>query len=361
MQIKSVTLQNFRNHERTRLDLNEGINVLVGDNAQGKTNLLEAIYMTCVGRGFKSPRDREVIRFGQDFAKVKTTAIKKFGKIDVEIIISTAPGKSGKQIKINEIPISKMGELMGTVTCVFFNPDELKLVKESPADRRRFMDIDISQMDKIYFYNLLRYNKVLKQRNALLKSFTRTPDELRALDIWDEQLATYAEQIVKRRVLFCEELKPHAISTHKSLAPSEDLSISYEGSNCSTWNKGFLGQLKAVRDKDLNLRTTTIGPHRDDILLLLNGRDVRSFASQGQQRSVALSLKIAELKVFEQVTGEKPILLLDDVLSELDETRQEKLLSIIGGWQSVVTATSFDHPNLKGCKVFKIHEGKVLI
>ena len=347
--IKSVELQNFRNHTRTKIELGAGVNVLVGDNAQGKTNLLEAIYMTCVGRGFRSPRDREIIRFGQDFAKVNTITDKKFGRISVEITISTAPGKSGKQIKINDIPIAKMGELMGSVTCVFFNPDELKLVKESPADRRRFMDIGISQMDKVYFYNLLRYNKILKQRNAMLKSMRATPDELRALEIWDDQLAKYGTEIIKRRKQFCEELRSHVIGVHGDLAPTEKLSLEYETFAEMFHVEHFVNALRTARDKDLHLRTTTIGPHRDDIAMVLDGRDVRSFASQGQQRTVALSMKIAELKIFECVTGEKPILLLDDVLSELDENRQSKLFELIKGWQSVITTTMFqpkDSPQL---------------
>jgi len=376
--IKSLSLQNFRNHARTVVEFGEGINVLVGDNAQGKTNLIEAIYMTCIGRGFKSPRDREVIKFGQDFAKVKTTAVKKFGKISVEIAVSTIQGKAGKSIKINEVPITRTGELMGTVPCVFFNPDELKLVKEAPADRRRFMDIDISQIDKIYFYNLLRYNKVLKQRNALLKSIGTSADEMRSLDIWDEQLATLGEQIINRRVLFCEELKKEVVGVHKVIAPGETIEVAYEGalgdisprkSSASPADNSLakhapaplLSLLKSARANDLRLRTTTVGPHRDDIALSINGKDVRGFASQGQQRTVALSLKIAELKIFERVIGEKPVLLLDDVLSELDARRQAKLLDLIKEWQSIITTTEFSsQAPLAALRVFKVASGAIV-
>ena len=358
MQIKRVQLKNFRNHASTVAELSPGINVIIGDNAQGKTNLLEAIYFTCVGRGFRSPRDREAIRFGQNFAKVSTTAEKSFGEISVEITLSTAPGRTGKQVMINQVPIAKMGELMGSVTCVFFNPDELRLVKESPADRRRFMDIDISQMNKVYFYNLLRYNKILKQRNALLKGMSPKPtaDELSALDIWDEQLSAYADQIMKQRTAFCGDLQSLAPQIHAELAEGETLSVEYE---CSTWN--ILEKLKVAREKDLQLRTTTVGPHRDDILLKLDGKDVRLFASQGQQRSVALSLKIAELKIFERATGEKPILLLDDVLSELDAHRQARLFKLIDGWQCIITATAFDKSLAPTAKIFKIKDGKLFI
>ena len=406
MIFQSVELQNFRNHAKTILNLGAGVNILVGDNAQGKTNIIEAIYMTCIGRGFRSPRDRDVIKFGESTAVIKTTAEKRYGKIDIEIMISAPPETTikntrggshppAKQIKINGIPIAKMGELMGSLMCVFFNPDELKLVKETPADRRRFMDIDISQMDKGYFYNLLKYNRILKQRNALLKNISRTRDEMRSLDIWDEQLATVGESITARRVSFCEELRENVTKIHKNFAPTEILDIELEcvGGETNTTHIGkshlavaqsatrvsqalanapdtpthpptencnaspntrcgshplFLDALKKARERDLRMRTTTVGCHRDDLAISINGRDVRSFASQGQQRTVALSLKLAELAIFERVTGERPILLLDDVFSELDQSRREKLIELIAPYQSIITATEFalDHmPN----------------
>ena len=355
MLIKSLSIQNFRNHAATSVELCDGVNVFVGKNAQGKTNLLEAIYMTCVGRGFRSNKDKDAIMFGKDFARVKTVAMKRYGKVDVDIIVA-----QGKQIKINSIPISKMGELMGTMTCVFFNPDELKLVKEAPADRRRFMDIDLSQMDKTYFYNLLKYNKILKQRNALLKSMNiASADELRSLDIWDEELCKAGELIISRRRIFCEELNKSVGAVHKAIAPDEVVEIELETvQNCSTWNN-FLGELRKSRDKDLRLRTTTVGPHRDDIAISINGKDVRGFASQGQQRTAALSMKIAELGVFEKATGEKPVLLLDDVFSELDEGRRVRLLELIGGWQTVITATEFDEALCPGVKLYQVHNGAV--
>jgi len=362
MLIKSIALQNFRNHKSTVLKLSHGINVLVGDNAQGKTNLLEAIFLTCVGRGFRSPRDREMIKFDASVTRVKTVAAKKFGDISVEVTISSVQGKAGKQIKINDIPIAKMGELMGSVTCVFFSPDELRLVKEAPADRRRFMDIGISQIDKVYFYNLLRYGKILQQRNALLKTMSPRYDELRALDIWDEQLAKVGGDIIERRIVFCEELKKAVIDVHESLAPGEDIEITYEGIAKiakivprGTIGTALLDSLRTVRDKDMRLKTTTVGPHRDDLAITVNGKDVRLFASQGQQRTAALSLKLAELKIFESMTGEKPVLLLDDVFSELDLGRQTRLLDAIKDCQCIITATKF--APCDGVKIFKIRDG----
>lgn len=331
MIVKSVELVNFRNHARRKVTFSPDINMIVGKNAAGKTNILEAIYMTCVGRTFRTVRDKDVVMFGKDWARVSTIAGKKCGDLGVEIVV----GGKGKQIKINGIPISKMGELIGSLTCVFFNPEELKLVKDAPADRRRFLDIDISQIDKGYFYTLLKYNKILKQRNALLKTIGNGESEMRSLDIWDEELATAGERIIEARRRFCEELSAELPSVHKALAPDEGLCVQYEPAGVGA----LLDQIRAARANDLRLRTTTVGPHRDDLLITINGRDVRTFASQGQQRTAALSLKVAELIIFERVTGERPILLLDDVLSELDADRQERLLKLVQGWQVILTTT----------------------
>jgi DNA replication and repair protein RecF len=354
--IKSLALQNFRNHKDTFLKLSQGINVIIGDNAQGKTNLLEAIYLTCVGRGFRSPKDRDLIKFDEDIMRVKTTVSKNYGDTSIEIVLSSVSGRSGKQIKIDEIPIRRIGELIGNITCIFFNPDELKLIKEAPADRRRFMDIDISQIDKIYFYNLLKYNKILQQRNALLKIIASAPQNNsvtnnKMLDVWDEQIATVASEITARRATFINMLRPLVSAVHKTLASQENIDIIYNNID------NILMKFKESREKDIRLKTTTIGPHRDDLTITINGKNIHSFASQGQQRTAALSIKLAELKVFENTTGEKPILLLDDVLSELDTSRQEKLLNAITGYQSIITAATFNSDiNLQ---LFKIQNGKL--
>jgi DNA replication and repair protein RecF len=369
MVIKSLSVVNFRNHQKSALELVAGCNIFVGGNAQGKTNLLEAIYFTCVGRTFRTARDREVIRFGSDFAKITTKAEKKFGGVTVEILISAVAGRAGKQIKINGIPIAKMGELIGSVQCVFFNPDELRLVKDAPADRRRFLDIDISQIDKGYFYNLLKYNRILKQRNALLKEFMGGESEMRGLDIWDEQLAGVGADIVGRRVLFCEELKKGVESVHKIIAPTETIAVELETLGSRTTGSvsgggitpitadGFLQILRAARKNDLRLKTTTVGPHRDDLLITIGGKDVRDFASQGQQRTAALSLKLAELEIFERASGEKPILLLDDIFSELDAERQGRIVKFISNWQSIITTA--ENVTISGAKVFAVRDGTV--
>ena len=368
MIIKTLEVTNFRNHEKSVINLGPKINVLVGKNAQGKTNLLEAVYLTCVGRGWRTHKEREMIMFNKDHARVRAVVEKKFGEITVEVSLSK---KEKKAIKINDIPVQKMGELMGQVNCVFFSPDELRLVKDAPADRRRFLDIDISQIDKTYFYSLLKYNKILMQRNALLKS--KTEDIQRGLDIWDTQLARAGAFVIFKRLSHIEQLKPFVDKAHNYLTGGgEQIELSYinitskneeslTGLDLEDIEKLLVDNLRLAREKDLRLKTTTVGPHRDDLLIKINGRDVRYFASQGQQRTTALSLKLAELELFEKATGEKPILLLDDVFSELDDERQSRLVKVLNYCQSIITTTSdIEMATKSDHKTFKVSGGKVI-
>jgi DNA replication and repair protein RecF len=418
--IKSIKLQNFRNHKNTVAEFINGTNILVGANAQGKTNLLEAIYLSCVGRGWRAVRDIEMVGYatadgksatptdgisapvGVDkpdpditttptavasisaensvnaitptpthTATVYTTTVKKFGDITVAVKLG---GGEKKAISINGIPISKVGELMGTNPCVFFSPDELRLIKDAPADRRRFLNIDISQIDKSYFYALIRYNKILSQRNAYLKSLPATgqnEDIMRGLSIWDEQLVSCGSILVQKRTQFVNNLTPHLISVHKNLTDNaENIKFSYVFcgfndteeviNNTDNIKEFFARQLWLAREKDLRLRTTTVGAHRDDIKIEINGKDIRVYGSQGQQRTAALSIKLAELQLFTDITNEKPILLLDDVFSELDSSRRRRLLTFIKNVQTVITTTEmpeiFEGDNVK---VFQIKNGKI--
>jgi DNA replication and repair protein RecF len=360
--IKSLTLKNFRNHASTQINLAPTLNILVGDNAAGKTNLLESIYLTCVGRGARTRKDTELIKFGSPRARVQTLAQTRHGDITIDIQI---PAQGKKQIKINGTPIAKMGELLGTINCVYFAPDELSLIKDAPDARRRFMDISISQLDKNYFYSLLRYQKILRQRNSYLKSLSPQqcakethPNPFAELDIWDTQLIKEAQYIITRRQSFLHALAPLAESAHTNLtASSESLTLSYETSPLD---------LAASRANDLRLKTTTTGPHRDDIKIFVNDLDIRSFGSQGQQRTVALSMKLAELELFRAETGETPILLLDDVFSELDEHRQQRLIDVLKNFQTIITTTeqkivprgTFRAP--LETIVFKIKSGRLL-
>lgn len=344
MRITQLTVDNFRNHKHTTLQLSDGVNVLVGPNAQGKTNLLEAIYLSCVGRGWRAGRDSEMVQFGKERALVQVTALKNFGSVDIAIQLGSGLKKS---ISINRVPITKVAELMGQINCIFFSPDELKLIKEAPVDRRRFMNIDISQIDKSYFYALARYNKILQQRNAYLKDNI----DSRELSVWDTQLIAQGNILIEKRKAFIEKLTPYVKATHQELTnQQENIVLTYE--TCID----FARELAAARERDLRLRTTTVGPHRDDIAILINGQDVRIYGSQGQQRTVALSIKLAELNLFADITGERPILLLDDVFSELDSSRQSRLLTAIKQTQVIITTT--EAPDVG--KIFKIKNGSVL-
>ncbi|MDR0383729.1 MAG: DNA replication/repair protein RecF [Christensenellaceae bacterium] len=346
MFIKEIELKNFRNHKNTFVKFSPGTNILLGANAQGKTNLLEAIYLTAIGRGWRASKDKEMITFGEGSSTIITKTQKRFGTLEINIKLNE---KSKKSISINKLPISKVGELMGNVNCVFFSPNELRMIKDAPADRRRFLDIDISQIDKAYFYALLRYEKILSQRNAFLKNIS-TEDDIRSLEIWDKQLIDVGAFIIEKRISFINKLSPLIVIAHNKLTNSqENITFSYvcvcignkeKVINISTNIIDTLKfQLNNARENDIRLKTTTIGPHRDDIKIEINGNDVRRFGSQGQQRTASLSIKLAELKLFELETGETPILLLDDVFSELDETRQTSLLNYIQSVHSIITTT----------------------
>ncbi len=348
MFIKTLSLKNFRNYEQEELTFNDGINILTGANAQGKTNAAEAIFFLCTGYSPRANRDKLVVRHGQEEASVKGVASSLYGEVSVRIDFNKSDKKS---IYINELQVLKIGELLGNINSVFFNPSELKLVQESPEDRRRFLNVSLSQMSKNYFYALQRYNKILSQRNNLLKD----PDKYiirETLPIWDEQLSKQAAKIIKSRNEFLTELAPIAQEKHALLSNGkETLSMKTESGYYGSEEEiayAMYQDLKTGLERDMRLGFTTIGPHRDDIKFTLNGDDVRVFGSQGQQRTVALSLKLAETETFNKRFGEYPILILDDVLSELDKKRQRKLIGAVEHLQTVFTATGMDSQVFRG-------------
>ncbi len=354
MKIKSLHLKNFRNYEDETFSFSDGINILTGSNAQGKTNSAEAIFFLCTGYSPRANKDALVIRTGYDTGEICGVANGNYGDVNVKIRFNRL-GK--KQIFINGLEVLRIGELMGNIHSVFFNPSELKLVQESPEDRRRFMNISLSQMSKSYFYALSRYNKILAQRNNLLKN----PDRIvirETLPIWDEQLSKEAGLIIAHRNKFLSELEPIAKEKHAFLSDNTEILSLKAESDYSGDEKQiatFLyADLKANLEKDLRLGYTSIGPHRDDIKFLLNDVDVRTFGSQGQQRTVALSLKLAETETFYNRFGEYPILILDDVLSELDKKRQRKLIKSVEHLQTIFTATHFDRTVFKDTEVNRI-------
>lgn len=354
MFVKSLQLKNFRNYSDEVFEFSEGINLITGDNAQGKTNCAEAIFYLCTGYSPRATRDKQVIRYGEASAHISATAETSYGSINVAM--SFYPDK--KQIKINGVETLKMGEILGNINSVFFNPGELKLIKESPDDRRRFLDISLSQMNKKYFYALQRYKKILSQRNTLLKDENK--DLIReTLPIWDVQLSRVAATIVKERNEFLRLLSPEAKNAHAFITcGKEELEVSagyrYEGSEAVIEGQ-ILSDLKETVEKNIALGYTTVGPHRDDLKIKINGEDVKIYGSQGQQRTAALSLKLAELEVFNFRFNEYPVLLLDDALSELDKQRRMRVLEKTEGIQTIITCTekddTFDGVRLKNISV----------
>ncbi len=338
MYISSIEVADFRNYVRQTITLNDGINFVVGNNAQGKTNLLEAIYLCSVGKSDRTPRDKELIRFGSSKALIRLIANKEYETSKVEIsLFADAP----KRISINGMPISRMGELMGVVNTVFFSPDVMRIVKEAPSDRRRFMDIALCQMSRTYFYLLTRYNRTLMQRNRLLKS--GVVDD--ALDVWDMQLVESGARIIKTRRGFIDSLNGVIGSVHQYLSGGrESLHLSYEaieGDSVEAVGAAMKKRLIEDRDKDRLRGYTHSGPHKDDISFMVGDMDLRTFGSQGQQRTASLSLKIAEAELVAR-RGEKPVLLLDDVLNELDLERRKRLIERVASYQTIITCTHID-------------------
>ena len=351
MQIKKLYLKNFRNYSEETVEFSDGLNVLYGANAAGKTNMLEAVYLTIIAKTPRTTKEKELVLEGEKYAVVKVLVENNFRSHKVEIIIDD---KGKKRILVDSLPINRAGELIGVVAVVFFSPDEMKLVKESPDYRRRFLDISLSQQQKEYFNALVKYNKILKQRNNLLKSEYDDMDAM--LDVYDVQLSDVGLVILDKRREFVNTLKTYALKTHKFLSDNgETLEVEYE---TELTKDNFLKLLKKNREKDKKLSFTTVGPHRDDLKLIVNGKDARKFASQGQQRSIALSLKFAELELYKIETGEKAVLLLDDVLSELDVKRRTQLLELSKEYQTILTCTEFD--SYEKAVKFKIENGKII-
>lgn len=361
MKIHELRLKNFRNYSEEIFSFGDGINILCGQNAQGKTNAAEAVFLLCTGYSPRATKDKQLVKTGEERANISCLAQTLYGEISIDMAISP---KLNKEVKINQTPIKKIGELLGNVNSVFFNPSELKLVQEAPEDRRRFLNISLSQMSRGYFYALGRYNKILYQRNNLLKEQNRAMI-LDTLPIWDKELVKYASKIVVMRNELLKALAPFAEEAHAYLSGgSEKLSVSMENGWQGSQEEvayAIEEDLKLSYEKDLRLGFTNIGPHRDDMKIILNGEDVRIFGSQGQQRTVALSIKLAEAEIFKARTGEYPVLILDDVLSELDKTRQRRLISKVEGMQTILTCTNIDGSLLKGknYKKIKISLGKI--
>jgi DNA replication and repair protein RecF len=358
MIVESLSLQNYRNYENLSLNFSDGTNIFYGNNAQGKTNILEAVYMSGTTKSHRTNKDLELIRFSEEESHI-STMVKKNGishKIDIHL-----KNNKSKGVAIDGIPIKKASELFGMINFVFFSPEDLNIIKNGPAEKRRFMDIELCQLNKIYLSDLANYNKIVIQRNKLLKDLYFRGDFKDTLDIWDLQLCEYGQKIIEMRESFIERLNEIIFDIHHSLSGGkENLKIVYL-KNCEKEN--FMEQLRINRERDIKLKTTSVGPHRDDLGFLFDGMDVRKFGSQGQQRCAALSLKLSEIELVKSVTKDTPILLLDDVLSELDKNRQNYLLNHIHDIQAMITCTGLDE--FVNCrfsidKIFKVTDGTVV-
>lgn len=339
MHISWLRLFQFRNYEQASLCPARGITVLHGANAQGKTNVIEAVYLCCVGRSHRTAKDAELIRWGQPAAQVAVQIERREGVEDVSVRIGSGDKKK-KTIKINGSQVTRIGELMGHVNAVLFSPEDLRLVKDGPDERRRFLNMEISQLQPAYFYALQRYMRALHQRNGLLRQIAQTGNTalMETLDEWDALLVETGTQVIDRRLRYLEQLAEKAGAVHDSLSSQqESLQLRYQGRALD--KETFTRLLHAGRAEDVRRGSTTVGPHRDDYRIQLNGRDARAYASQGQQRTIALSLKLAEIEVMHETLGEWPILLLDDVMSELDIHRRKMLLQRIENVQTIITCT----------------------
>lgn len=357
MIVKSVELSNFRNYEYLDLSFDPGTNIFYGDNAQGKTNILEAVYVSGTSKSHKGSRDKEMIRFDQKESHIRTLVEKNDREYQIDIHLKK---NRSKGIAVNRVPIKKASDLFGILHIIFFSPEDLNIIKNGPAERRRFIDMELCQLDKIYLSDLTNYNKVLNQRNKLLKDLYHDSSLKETLSVWDSQLITYGKKIIQRRNQFITELNEIVFDIHKQISSGkEELYLKYEPNIEDIF---FEDELIRAKEKDMKFAQTSVGPHRDDIKISIGDVDVRKFGSQGQQRSCALSLKLSEIKLVEKTIREKPILLLDDVLSELDHHRQYCLLDAIDDIQTMITCTGlndFVKNRFALNRVFEVQNGEV--
>ena len=329
--VKEIQLKDFRNFKSLHICLENSVNIVYGDNANGKTNFIEAIYFCATGRSQRASHDRELIRFGKQEAHLQ--AVLESQRIDVHLF---ADGKK-KGIAIDHMPIKKLSQLYGLLLVVIFTPEDLRMIKSGPGERRTFMDTELCQLSGVYYHALRQYYQALKQRNNLLRAIPKDRALLDTLEMWDEPLEKYGTRIMEHRLAFVEEIGEHAARIHKDIA-AENLTMTYRPQVIDDYSV----RLKRSIDRDIAIGSTSVGIHKDDIAFAINENDVRTYGSQGQQRTVALSIKLAEIELIKKRTNRLPTLLLDDVLSELDETRQKFLFNHIKEIQTVLTCTGIE-------------------
>lgn len=357
MIIKSLELADYRNYHSLAMQFDKGTNILYGDNAQGKTNILEAIFVAATTKSHKGSKDREIVNFNQEEAHIRTYLEKEGVETRVDMHLRKSKSKG---IAIDGQKIKKAADLLGLCNVVFFSPEDLGIIKNGPVDRRRFVDMELCQLDGFYLYNLNHYNKIVNQRNKLLKDMFMNPDLKETLSIWDMQLVSFGSKIIERRKLFVEQLNEIIYGIHKKLSgDKEEIMIQYEP---DVEMEEFEEKLRLSQERDIRAKITTVGPHRDDFSFNVGDMDIRKYGSQGQQRTAALSLKLSEIELVKKTVKDTPILLLDDVLSELDSNRRNFLLNSIGDIQTIVTCTGleeFVNHRFEINKVYKVSEGTV--
>lgn len=357
MIIKKLELADFRNYESLDISFDKGTNILYGDNAQGKTNILEAIYVSATTKSHKGSKDKEIVNFDKEEAHIRTYLEKEDEEIRVDMHLRK---NKSKGIAIDGQKIKKAAELLGLLNVVFFSPEDLGIIKNGPSERRRFADMELCQLDNFYLYNLNNYNKIINQRNKLLKDMYFNPGLKETLNIWDSQLVSFGSKIIERRIQFANQMSEIIYDIHKKLSGGkEELVIKYEP---DVSIDDFERLMRVNQERDIKLKQTTTGPHRDDFSFIVNGIDIRKYGSQGQQRTAALSLKLSEIELVKKISKDTPVLLLDDVLSELDSNRQNYLLNSIGDIQTIITCTGLDefiNNRFEINKIFKVTNGNV--
>ncbi len=359
MRIKNLNLKNFRNYFSETIIFGSGLNVLYGKNAQGKTNCAEAVYYLCTGTSPRAKRDKQLIRRGEEYAEISAEAEGRYGGVEIYAKIT----ENGREIRVNGNKITRNADILGNLFAVFFSPHELRLIQDGPDERRRFLNVSISQLSRPYYIALVRYNRILEQRNNLLKEKNlNTVYDL--LPVWDEELCKYAATIARQRADFITRLAPVAAEFHSKLTDgAENLKVSpekkYAGDE-EELKKRLFNELSNNYDRDIRLGYTASGPHRDDIDIEIDGADAKLYASQGQTRTAALAIKLAEVEIFKELSGEYPVLVLDDVMSELDLPRRKKIAQLSGDRQTIITCTHAERAlyGLETTKI-KIEGGKV--
>lgn len=369
MRLNKIQLQHFRNYEDLTLSFPKNLNIFLGENAQGKTNILESIYCLAMTRSHRTSNEQELIQWGSEFAYLQGTLAKNRGVLPLELSIT----KKGRKSKVNHIEQKKLSDYLGQMNVILFAPEDLSLVKGSPQLRRKFLDMEIGQIDPIYLYDLVQYQQVLKQRNGYLKLMLEKKSDPLYLDILSEQLVAFGSKVILGRLRFVKRLEYWANQLHQQISQEkETLTITYQATvplptdvepKLEQIQQAFTESLAKNRKRELQRLNTLVGPHRDELKFAINEMDVQTYASQGQQRTTALSVKLAEIDLMKEETGEYPILLLDDVMSELDDSRQLHLLEMIEDKvQTFLTTTTLDHVKNKmtvDAEIFHVAQGSI--